>query len=248
MVKGLDIPEIFKTSQGYVFDGIEAFCILCARFGSAGNMYDLTMEYDRSQSSISQCVNKLVEYLDSEWDLLAYNHTHLLAPSQLLKYADAIRHRGAPTRNVFAFIDCTIRRIACPSLYQRVAYNGYKRFHVLKFQTLMLLNGLFGHLYGAIEGRRSHNTLLADSGLMEHLAEFAIPEGVEDGVELKDQYYQIFGDPAYGIGQHMLSPFAGEGVQTEAEQNFNSQMSAVQIEVEHGFSIVANMWSFLNAG
>ncbi|KAF8897966.1 hypothetical protein CPB85DRAFT_1191120, partial [Mucidula mucida] len=139
MVDALDIPKDFKTSHGYVFTGLEAFCILCARFRSAGNMYDLTVQYDRSQSSISQCVNELVEFLDSEWEhLLNYDHTHLLAPSRLLKYADAIRQRGSPARNVFAFIDCTIRRIARPTFYQRVAYNGHKKFHALKFQALML--------------------------------------------------------------------------------------------------------------
>ncbi|KAF8225673.1 hypothetical protein L208DRAFT_1305426, partial [Tricholoma matsutake] len=48
------------------------------------------------------------------------------------------------------------------------------------------------------------------------------------------------GDPAFGLGSHILSPFLDMGSSAE--------MLAVHIEVEHGFRIVANMWPFLNAG
>ena len=37
------------------------------------------------------------------------------------------------------------------------------------------------------------------------------------------------------------------GERTE-EKEWNARMSAVHIEVEHGFGIVANTWPFLNAG
>ena len=38
------------------------------------------------------------------------------------------------------------------------------------------------------------------------------------------------------------------GDRTEEEKAWNAEMSAVRIEVEHGFGIVANTWPFLNAG
>jgi hypothetical protein len=53
---------------------------------------------------------------------------------------------------------------------------------------------------------------------------------------------------AYGLGPHIISPFSGAGERTEEELEWNSQMSAVRIEVEHGFAIVSNTWPFLNAG
>jgi nuclease HARBI1 len=63
----------------------------------------------------------------------------------------------------------------------------------------------------------------------------------------EEQTYQIFGDPAYGVGPHIISPFTGIGDHTE-EKTWNAEMSTVHIEVEHGFGIVANTWPFLNAG
>ena len=61
-------------------------------------------------------------------------------------------------------------------------------------------------------------------------------------------FFQIFGDPAYGVSNQILSPYAGAGERTEEELEWNAAMATVRIEVEHGFGIVANTWQFLNAG
>jgi nuclease HARBI1 len=112
----------------------------------------------------------------------------------------------------------------------------------------MLPDGIIGHLYGPVEGRRNDNHLLTESGLLNRLKEFAFDEDVDDGAPEEERTFQIFGDPAYGVGPHIQSPFAGAGVRTEEQQGWNAEMAAVRIEVEHGFGIVANTWPFLNAG
>ncbi|EPQ55484.1 hypothetical protein GLOTRDRAFT_93696 [Gloeophyllum trabeum ATCC 11539] len=249
MVDAFDIPEVFTTSGRYQFEGIEAFCLLCARFRSAGDMYGLSMQYDRSQSAISECINELVEFLDDRWEhLLGCDSEHLLKPSELARYAKAIEDRGAPTQSVFGFIDCTIRRICRPTWFQRQAYNGHKKYHALKFQAVMLPNGIIGHLYGPVEGRRNDAFMLTESQLLDRLGTFAFREGVQEDAPLEERVFQIFGDPAYGIGYHIMSPFAGFGERTVEEKEWNGRMAAVRIEVEHGFGIVANLWPFLNAG
>lgn len=167
--------------------------------------------------------------------LLQCDSVHLLRPSKLAGYADAIHQRGAPIKTIFAFIDCTIRRMCHPTWRQRIAYNGHKKFHALKFQALMLPNGIIGHLYGPFEGRRNDNFLLTDSGLLERLAEFAFPEDLAENTPVEEHTFQIFGDLAYGVGPHIFSPYSGMGERTEEEQERNLEMSAVRIEVEHGF-------------
>ncbi|KAJ7213417.1 hypothetical protein GGX14DRAFT_338614, partial [Mycena pura] len=89
---------------------------------------------------------------------------------------------------------------------------------------------------------------LSESGLLDQLAEFALPPNINDNTPLDRRTFYIFGDPAYGVGPHMQSPFAGAGQRTDEEQAWNASMSAVRIEVEHGFGIVVNLWPFLNAG
>jgi hypothetical protein len=154
LAEALKIPETFETTNCYVFSQIEALRLLCARFCSAGEMYTLSMPYDCSQSSISECINELVEYLDNRWEhLLGCDNDHLLHPDNLKQYAHAICTHGAPIRSIFSFINCIIQRICHPTWFQQQAYNAHKKFHSLKFQAVMLPNGIIGHLYSLLEGR-----------------------------------------------------------------------------------------------
>ena len=52
--------------------------------------------------------------------------------------------------NCFGFIDGTVRPISKPGERQRVMYNGHKRVHGIKFQSIALPNGLIGNMYGPV--------------------------------------------------------------------------------------------------
>ena len=146
MVEALDIPARIVTPTCSVFTGVEGFSLLCARFRTAGDMYNLVMQYDRAQSAISEVINQLVYDLDEKWEhLLDCNQGHLLHPHNLICYAnaihnqdasthsvfsffgcicyaDAIHDQGAPIHSVFGFIDCTIRQICRSTFWQRQCY------------------------------------------------------------------------------------------------------------------------------
>ena len=55
-----------------------------------------------------------------------------------------------PPQNCFKFIDGTVRPIARRDQQQRIVYNGHKRVHSLKFQSVALSNGLIGNMYGPV--------------------------------------------------------------------------------------------------
>ena len=249
MVEALEIPPLIRTRNQYIFDSVEALALTLARFRSAGDQYDLSMRFNRSQSSISEIVNWVVTHVDERWQhLLEFDYKHLLSPANLETYAQAIHRTGAPLTGVWGFIDCTIRRICRPSMWQRAAYSGHKKFHALKFQAVMLPNGMFGHLFGPWEARRADSFLLDQSGLLEMCAEHAVRDGTNENTPAEERFLQLFGDPAYGVSHQIVSPFAGPGVRTEEEKGWNEAMASVRIEVEHGFGIVSNTWPFLNAG
>ncbi|KDQ53580.1 hypothetical protein JAAARDRAFT_190869 [Jaapia argillacea MUCL 33604] len=46
MVDALEIPETFITASRSSFTGVEALCLLTARFRTAGDMYLLSMQYN----------------------------------------------------------------------------------------------------------------------------------------------------------------------------------------------------------
>ena len=61
------------------------------------------------------------------------------------------RQRGCTSEYYcFGFVDGTVRPTARPDQHQRVMYNGHKRVHAIKFQSLVLLNGLVANLYGPV--------------------------------------------------------------------------------------------------
>ena len=51
---------------------------------------------------------------------------------------------------VKGFIDGTIRPICRPSQEQRIMFNGHKRVHSLKFQSVTLPNGLIANLFAPV--------------------------------------------------------------------------------------------------
>ena len=75
----------------------------------------------------------------------------------------------------------------------------------------MLPNGIIGHLYGPHEGWQNDNFLLTESALLDRLTQFAFPGDVDQNTPIEEHTLQIFGDPAYGVGPHIVSPFSGMG-------------------------------------
>ncbi|EIN04908.1 hypothetical protein PUNSTDRAFT_75658 [Punctularia strigosozonata HHB-11173 SS5] len=246
LVQAFEVPNPFITRSRYNCSAIEAFCLLCARFRSAADLHELTIKYRRSESALSEIVNEMVIFLDQSWGhLLGLDHESLLSPSHLETYAKAIRNAGVMSTHIWAFIDCTIREVCRPTRFQRQAYNGHKKHHAIKFQALALPNGLIGHLHGPVEGRRADGFLLADSGLLDWCREHA--KRPNDGTSGTESFYHLFGDPAYGLSDVLISPFSGPGERTRQELEFNKQMSALRIEVEHVFGNVLNKWGFLRS-
>ena len=65
-----------------------------------------------------------------------------LNPRSIQEYVNAITRKRAALDNCFGFIHGTVRPISRPGTNQRLLYNGHKRVHAIKFQSLALTNGL----------------------------------------------------------------------------------------------------------
>ena len=107
---------------------------------------------------------------------------------------------------------------------QRVCYNGHKRVHAVKFQSVVIPNGLIANLYGPMEGRRHDCALLRASGLIEQFE-------VRQLYDRQGLPFCLYGDPAYPLRPYLLCPFRGAIITVE-EEHFNSMMSSVRECVE----------------
>ena len=79
--------------------------------------------------------------------------------------------KGAALENCFGFIDGTVRPIARPDENQRVVYNGHKRVHALKFQSVALPNGIITNTYGPVGG---YNMLINFNQYLQSLVKLKI--------------------------------------------------------------------------
>lgn len=238
LADALGLPESFICHQRTRANRIEGLCVVLKRLAYPCRYSDMIHRFGRAVPELSMITN-IVE------DFIYLNHRHrvtqwnqrLLSPEKLQTYAEAVRAKGSPLRNCFGFIDGTVRPISRPGQNQKVVYNGHKRVHALKFQSVTLPNGLIAHLFGPVEGRRHDAGILRDSHLLGELEGQAFsPTG---------EAMCLYGDPAYPHSIHLQGPFK-EPHLTPAMKDFNSAMSSVRTSVEWVFGDVIGSFKFLD--
>ena len=113
------------------------------RFSYPCRYSDTIHRFARPVPEISMITNTVMDHI-----FLSHGHRisqwnfDILSPPMLQEYADVIHAKGVPLNNCFGFIDGTVRPISRPGQHQRIVYNGHKRVHSLKFQSVALPNGL----------------------------------------------------------------------------------------------------------
>lgn len=147
----LQIPESFTCQQGSVCDGMEGLCMLLRRLAYPCRYSDIIPRFGRPTPVLSMVTNKVLDFVYETHGhrITEWNHA-LLEPVKLQAYADAVYAKGAALDNCFGFIDGTVRPISRPREHQRLVYNGHKRVHSLKFQSLALPNGIIANMYGPV--------------------------------------------------------------------------------------------------
>ena len=151
LVTALRLPEKFVCVNGTIASATEGLCILLRRFAYPCRYSDLIPRFGRSKSEIclitttvmrhvSETFGHLLETFDQDW----------LQPNKLAEYSQAVYQKSNALENCWGFIDGTVRPICRPEENQRVVYNGHKRVHALKYQSVVAANGLIANLYGPV--------------------------------------------------------------------------------------------------
>ena len=158
-----------------------------------------------------------------------------LLPPNLSEFSQSIHDKGASFDNVWGFIDGTLRACCRPSQYQRTVYNGHKRYHGLKYQSVVTPSGMIANLFGPIEGKRHDSAMLMFSGLMQQLQQYSH--------DVNGNILCLYGDAGYPLRQYLQAPFGGANL-TRQEEEFNTAMSKVRVSVEWVFGDVVNYFKF----
>ena len=178
------------------------------RFAFPSTLHKLEVMFGRASTSCSLIVTHGVELLYARFGARLAKFDVVLVLQRIHLYYEAIsRKSGGAVDTCFGLIDgtlhCTtrpgvktrIRGIRNNNNIQRAVYNGHKRHHGIKFQSIVLPDGLVAQMFGPVEGRRHDTTLLKLSKVEPMLL---LPPGSF-----------IYGDQAYQVRPWLLSPFQG---------------------------------------
>lgn len=105
----------------------------------------------------------------------------------------------------------------------------------MKYQSLILPNGIIYNLFGSVEGRRHDSHMLARSGLLHML------EARFNGYA--DPPY-VYGDLGYPLSKFLITPF--KGTNDIREKRVNEKMSPLRVSVEWGFAKILQNFPFLD--
>lgn len=232
------LPDRYTCYNGVKVDKMEAFCIFLKRFAYPCRYVDMIPRFGRPEPQLCMISNMIMNELHYTYShLLTDLNQNWLMPVHLEEFATAIHDKGAALQNCWGFVDGTVRPICRPGQNQRCLYNGHKKIHAIKFQSVVAPNGLVANLFGPVEGCRHDSGMLARSGLLNQLQQYSYDT---NGAELC-----IYGDPAYPLRIHLQGSFKGAHV-TPVQQAWNKSMSAVRVSVEWVFGDIVNYFKFLD--
>ncbi|KIJ47934.1 hypothetical protein M422DRAFT_98781, partial [Sphaerobolus stellatus SS14] len=238
LVAVLDLPAVIVCSKSRIKeDRITALCMLLRRLASPTRLIDLEMQFGWEKSRFSRITHLTAGFLWKRWKhLLCFDPTCLTC-EKLSSFAQAFKTKGALMDCIAALVDGTLQKNATPVRNQCLVYNGWKRMHCLKYHAVVSPDGLVIHIYGPVDGRRHDETVYKESGLAELLDKHF---WTRDGHPLF-----IYGDPAYSVAAHVMSPFKGPVISAD-ERAFNTSMSRIREPVEWLFKEVTQQFTFLD--
>jgi hypothetical protein len=144
---------------------------------------------------------------------------------------------GLTNLGIWGFIDGTLRKTCRPHQFQRLLYSGHKRCHGVKFQSVVIPDGLIALLYGPIPGSRHDGFMLGESGLLPLLRDAMPPDS--------PRIFALFGDAAYPQSAYLFGGFR-QPVPGSQRAKWNKKMSKVREVVEWLYKEVITNWAFLD--
>lgn len=229
----LGLPDTAWCDQGSKYTKIEGMCILLRRLSYPSRLVDLVPMFGRAEAELSMILNKVLHHIQ-------INHVpkmNVVNPQWLNheERAELVHAKGAPLTNIWGFIDGTMCYICRPKKGQMSVFNGHKRMHALKFQSVIDPSGILVHFWGPLEGRRHDSGMYNESGIDPLLQTIKDSHGSQ---------MAIYGDTAYGTQAHCQTCFKGSML-TPVQEEFNTIMSKLRICVEWGFAKIVNLWAFI---
>ncbi|XP_037044424.1 uncharacterized protein LOC119080269 [Bradysia coprophila] len=236
LISALGIPNQISLDTRVKVSGEEALCILLHRLSYPKRYADQMKFFPRGRSALSGIFNFMVDFISKGKGRLlkSFDHT-FLSQDKIEELCSSIAAMGSPYKRCFGFIDGTVRAVCRPIDDQREFYNGHKRVHSIKYQSIMLPNGIIFNMFGSVVGRRHDGHMLARSKTVAKL---------ERKFRGWENPPHLYGDAGYPLSKELIVPFKGR--LTKKQQTVNKRMSRLRVSVEWGFAKIIQLFPFVD--
>jgi nuclease HARBI1 len=261
--EGFRIPNEMKASNGSKFTADELLLCGLYRLHYPNRFYDIGWVeiFGFDDATASKCFSLFLKFMIDNWSYLLldnltfripYFYECTLAIHRKLASLDVdfpLPHEPHGMR-ICGFIDNTIVATARPgsgpvkegegsarksSLIQKTFYNGWKKTHGLKFQTLDLPNGMNAHVAGPFSCRRNDLYTLRVSKLNEKLKDLQRGNLIQ---------CKVYGDSAYAL-LNLSHVRARPSAPYNTVQHTNA-MSSLRECIEWNYSDLKQTWKFVH--
>jgi len=238
----LRMPAQYRTKHGgMVISGEEALWIFLVRMANPGTWHILGPTMHHVHRPV--CSDIFYQVLDH-----VYSYKHCINDinrwsRHMPAFRETLKRNGCPFDTCIGFIDGTLVAMNRPrggyspvtmDGIQRSVYSGHKKRHGLKYQCVILPNGIIGDFYGPVLGRRTDGFMLAQSNLLNRMHTLQI-----GGVQ-----YVVYGDPAYALSRYIVRAYKGPNLSAR-RRRLNRRMRPLRISVEWGFGGIEQQWGLL---
>ncbi|OAD76008.1 hypothetical protein PHYBLDRAFT_186089 [Phycomyces blakesleeanus NRRL 1555(-)] len=228
-----------ENSRGkFSLSAIESVAILLHRLSYSSRLGDLAIFFGRSESTLSPVFKELVCRLHLKFRAAMIFDYNQFKPENLERFSNAIYRKCQRVQHCIGFIDGTFVKVARPTDNQEQCYTGHYRAHGLKYQAVVTPDGITSSFYGPVVGSHHDMFLYRESRIetyMRNTFDFRHEHG---------PCYHLYGDLAYVSSEYMMHPF-GNAPEDSPYHVFNMEMSRLCVSVEHEFSYVGNLFSFV---
>ena len=194
---------------------------------------EMVRRFNASPTRISYVINHFAKVIYTV--AIPYLNNIAIFQHRIPGYAAAVKAHTGYNINVFGFLDGTLRQVCRPKEFQRQVYSGHKRKHGLKYQSVYLPDGMYGHFAGPFLGSSHDSSMLTESGLREELENL-----------FPNEDYHIYVDPAYPQSAYIFGAIRSvHGIPlTREQQQFNTSFSSVRETVEFGFKEITQQFAY----
>ena len=146
LAEAFRLPDSYTCEQRTVCNGIEGLCLLLRRLAYPCRYSDLIHRFGRPVPEVCMINNHAMETV--YWQPTPSPFDRMEPHFNELAFASNICWCYTKERKCFGFIDGTVRPICRPEGNQRIIYNGHKRVHGLKYQSVSVMVSLCATIFG----------------------------------------------------------------------------------------------------